>query len=81
MNGGCGLFRYQAKLEALYTALEERQKERLRSLKEGTGGTVAERVKQVSRTGGSCQRHRIKGITTSLCMICPPGCAEMHELP
>ena len=45
------LSRYQAKLEALYTALEERQKERLRSLKEGTGGTVAERIKQVCHSG------------------------------
>jgi len=41
------LLRYQAKLEALYTALEERQKARLQALMEGTGGTVAERVEQV----------------------------------
>ena len=41
---GC---RYQGQLEALYTALEERQKARLRALKEGTGGSVAERVTQV----------------------------------
>ena len=34
-------------LEALYTALEERQKERLRALREGTGGSVSERVQQV----------------------------------
>ena len=40
-------FRYQARLEDLYSALEERQKQRLRSLKEGTGGTVAERITQV----------------------------------
>ena len=41
------LLRYQAKLEALYTALEERQKARLQALMEGTGGTVAERIEQV----------------------------------
>ena len=39
--------RYQAQLEALYTALEERQKERLHALMEGTGGSVPERVQQV----------------------------------
>lgn len=67
------LCRYQGKLEALYAALEERQKERLRSLKEGTGGTVAERVKQVGHTGCSPQRHRIKDAITFLCMICRGG--------
>lgn len=41
---GC---RYQGQLEALYTALEERQKARLAALREGTGGTVPERVTQV----------------------------------
>ena len=41
---GC---RYQGQLEALYTALEERQKARLRALREGTSGTLAERVTQV----------------------------------
>ena len=45
------LSRYQAQLEALYTAMEERQKERLRSLKEGTGGSVTERIKQVCPSG------------------------------
>ena len=59
---GC---RYQGQLEALYTALEERQKARLRALKEGTGGSVAERVTQVclsSQTGlGSVWPQRPAG--------------------
>lgn len=40
--------RYQKDMEALYTALEERQKERLRAMKEGRDGSVADRIKQVS---------------------------------
>ena len=66
------LFRYQAKLEALYTALEERQKERLRSLKEGTGGTVAERVKQVGRS--DCPR---RGRAERYC----PSSSAVHTRP
>lgn len=46
-HGVLRLIRYQAQLEALYTALEERQKERLRALREGTCGSVSERVQQV----------------------------------
>ncbi len=43
----CGLCRYQADLEALYTALEDRLKERLRAMKEGKDASVQDRIKQV----------------------------------
>ena len=81
------MFRYQAKLEALYTALEERQKERLRSLKEGTGGTVAERVKQVcppschpccdSEQKGSNPCCTARDIGLDLRRLCP-ACEHRH---
>ena len=80
---GC---RYQGQLEALYAALEERQTARLRALKEGSGGTVAQRVTQVrfqpkpSRPGQCVRAEACRGEPAVLgqpeasALLSLPGC-------
>lgn len=47
-NAAVLLCRYAGTLEAMYVEHEERQKERIRAIREGGGaGSVAERVRQV----------------------------------
>ncbi len=48
MGGLLDCCRYQAELEGLYTALEERLRERLHAMKEGKDASVQDRIKQVT---------------------------------
>ena len=51
--------RYQKELEGLYTALEERLRERLRAMKEGKDASVQDRIKQVTCSLSAIKQHPI----------------------
>lgn len=62
--------RYAAELEALYSALEERQQERLRAMRAGGDATVPERVRQALEVGFSYP-----------CQMCEnPICLRYHRI-